>query len=523
VRYRFEDCSLDTSRLELTRGGTLVHIEPQVLRILVYLVEQRARVVTREELHRVAWGSKVVSYGALNVRVNTLRQALGDDGLRQRIIRTVPKRGYRFVADVLTTATPPSHTTAHADPEDQPKGKLEFSKPSIVILPLRNLGGPEFRVLAEGLTYDITTRLGRTRSMLVTARGTAFSFGDGEYDVYEVGRRLNVSYVCCGSIQVRARRLRVNVSVAYAPTREEIWAQVYDEKLDDFMLVQERVASQIVSAIHAEIDRVEQHRALLVPSENLDAWSAFHQGCWHMYRFRKDHVTHADRMFRRSIDLEPTVPRPYAGLSFIYFERAFLGLSRNRASDLQQAQELALRALELDPRDPMGHWSLSRAHLLSGDLSEAEAALSTAIDLNPSYATAIYSLGWIYMHQGRGEACIEQIENARRLSPLDPLLFAMLGVQSLNLSMMGRTREAVELAEMAIRQPNAHGRAYLFCALTHAMAGNWREASQLMERTWAEDPKFGIGEFFKDFPFQVDRDVDTISRIFRELEARHRQ
>jgi TolB-like protein len=403
-------------------------------------------------------------------------------------------------------------------------GGLEVAgKPSIVVLPFRNLSGPEVQVLAEGLTYDITTRIGRTRSVLVTARGTAFKLWRGDHDVKEVGQLLGVRYVCHGSVQISAHRLRVNVSVAQTLTGEEIWAQTYDEKLDDFMLVQERIAAQVVSAVDAEIEQMEQRQSLLVPSANLDAWSAFHQGCWYMYRFRKEHIADADRLFSQSIDLEPTVPRPYAGLSFVRFQRAFLGLSKDRAFDIEQAHELALRALELDPRDPMGFWALSRARLIADDLTGAESALSNAIKLNPSYAVAIYTLGWVYMHLGNSDGCIEQIERARRLSPLDPLMFAMLGVQSLNMALMGRTEESVELARMAVRQPNVHGRAYSFCALSHAIAGDWNEASRLMEHTWSEDPTFGIGGIFEGNPFQRQQDIAIIKNAFKRLEARRQR
>lgn len=516
MRYRFGDCVLDTSRLELHRDGELLRMEPQVARILTLLIEQRSRVVSREELHGAVWGRRVVSDGALSVRINALRRAVGDDGQQQRIIRTVAKRGYRFIADVKASASPVVEVNAQLPAPVLPSAS---TRPSLVILPFRNLGPARSNILAEGLTYDITTRMGRTRSVAVTARGTAFKFGRRDQDVQNIGERLGVRYACYGSVQVEHGRVYVHAGLAVAATREEIWAESFEAPLDSFIRVQELIAPRIVSALQLELETAEQSRSLLVPSENLDAWSAFHRGCWHMFRFQEQHVENADRMFRRSIELEPTVPRPYAGLSFVHFERAFLGLSHNRTNDIRQATDLALRALELDPKDPMAHWAHSRAQLLKGDLETAGTCLKTAVELNPSYAIALYTLGWVNMHLGHNEQAIEQIAAARRLSPLDPLMFAMLGVQALSLALSGRTREAADLAIESLEFPNVHIQVYAFSALTLSLDNQWNAANRMMKHVWKQHPNYGARQFLENFPFQRNRDISTISGVFRQLTA----
>jgi len=513
MQYRFGACVFDTSRLELRRQGSLLRVEPQVAKILALMIEQRSRVVSRDELHGAVWGRRVVSDGALSVRVNALRRALGDDGRSQRIIRTVPKRGYRFVAEVTVSASPVVEVQERAVPvrADSPR------RPSLIVLPFRNLGGARFAILAEGLTYDITTRIGRTRSVAVTARGTAFQFGPREQDVHAIGERLGVRYACSGSLEVDSGRVRVHVGLAATATREEIWADTFEAPLEGLIRTQELISPLIVRALEVELEKSEQNRSLLVPSENLDAWSAFHRGCWSMFRFQKEEVDIAGQLFRRSIELEPTVPRPYAGLSFVYFERAFLGLSRNRDSDIDQSTELALQALELDPNDPMAHWAHSRAQLIKGDLVGAEASLSTAVRLNPSYAIALYTLGWVNMHLGRNDLTIEQIAAARRLSPMDPLMFAMMGVQALSMALVGRTGEAAALAIESLEQPNIHHQVYAFAAVTLSLDNRWDAANRMIKLVRAQRPGYDARQFLETFPFRRSQDIATIKRVFREL------
>jgi TolB-like protein/Flp pilus assembly protein TadD len=457
----------------------------------------------------------VVSDGALSVRVNALRRALEDDGHRQAVIRTVPKCGYRFVADVSAGASPVVEVAARSTAP----GAESPTKTTLIILPFRNLSGAPGRILAEGLTFDLTTRMGRTRCVAVTARGTASKFGPREQDVQAVGARLNVRYACQGSVQIEGSRVHVHAALAETATREELWAEAYDLPLNGLLRAQEHIAPRIVSALEVELERQERLHSLLIPSENLDAWSAFHRGCWHMFHFQQEHVEHADRMFHRSIELEPTVPRPYAGLSFVHFERAFLGLSHNRSNDIRQANDLAVRALELDPKDPMAHWAHSRAFLQKGDLEASSSCLHTAVDLNPSYAIALYTLGWVNMHLGRNEQTIEQIAEARRLSPLDPLMFAMMGVQGLSMALSGRTREGAELARESLDQPNIHSQVHAFAAVSLSLDHQWDAARQQLRRVRKMQPGYGARHFLENFPFQRSQDVATIRAVFRELNA----
>src|SRR6185503_12496797 len=209
--YRFDRFELDVGAQELRHGEAVLAVEPQVFALLVYLVENRDRVVSRDDILEAVWHGRIVSEAALSSRVKAVRQIIGDDGKAQRLIRTIHKRGFRFVGgvDVIdpeppATAPVLATTSAEGAAPDRPSSetasrRLSGSEPSIVILPFQTIGEPS--VLAEGLAQDLITRLGRTRWLFVIARGSAFRFLGTQESPADVAQKLGVRYVVTGSVQ----------------------------------------------------------------------------------------------------------------------------------------------------------------------------------------------------------------------------------------------------------------------------------------------------------------------------------
>jgi len=435
--------------------------------------------------------------------------------------------GYRFVADVDVSAFRPYSMADNLDGSASARSESNDdvnlqppAQPSIVVLPFQNLGDAQRSdVIAQGLTYDITTRIARSRVLFVIARGTASTFAGSAHDVRTIGERLGVRYVAQGAVQIRGRRMKVTASLANARTRQEVWSEQYDYKVDDWIRVQEELADLIVGSLQSEVECAEQRRSVLMPSVNLDAWSAYHRGCRFIYRFKAEDCANAEKFFRRSIELEPNVPRAYAGLAFVHFQRAFLHLTKDLAGEIQQTYELALASLAIDPADPMGHWALSRAHLLKTDLESAKHELETAIALNPSYAIAQYSLGWVALGLGENEVCADRVGYARRLSPYDPLKFAMMGVSALNLAMVGKTTEAAGLSARATLQPNAHHQVITAAAVCHVMDGQRARGRELFSRVRALSPGYNADEFLRTHPFRREQDIQRIRDAFNMLQS----
>jgi TolB-like protein len=224
VIYQFSDCSLNCQRQELVRAGAPVAVEPQVFRLIVHLIKNRDRVVSKDELFEVIWEGRIVSDGTLNTRMATARAALGDDGNAQGVIKTFSRRGFRFVADVSETGADAAAPTSSLVPPPD--------KPSIAVLPFNNLSGdPEQEYFADGLVEDIITALSRIRSFFVIARNSTFHYKGTSPEVRKVANDLGIRYILEGSVRKAGDRVRISAQLIDGETGNHLWAERYDRKL----------------------------------------------------------------------------------------------------------------------------------------------------------------------------------------------------------------------------------------------------------------------------------------------------
>lgn len=522
MQYRFNQCVLDTALFALYRDGEKVDVEPQVLRILEHLITHRDRAVGREELFEAVFGNRIVTDNALTVRIRAARAAVGDSATEQRVIATVTGVGYHFVADVEVVSHAAARAAEGASAIPAPESLLAgdaAAGPAVAVLPFEVIGDGD-AVIARGLVHDVTTRIARSRTMYVIARGTAFQYESGAHDVRELGERLNVRYVAQGAVQIVGRRIRISIGLASVATAREIGSWQYDRELGDVLSIQDEIAELIVSEIEEEVQREEVRRSRLIPSTNLDAWSAYHRGLGHMYRFRTRDADQAEAYFRKAIDLEGRLPRPHAGLAFVNYERAYLNLDGSRGRSLRKALDYAGEAIALDPKDPMGHWALSRALFLTGAIEDAFSAVSRATALNPSYATAQYFSGWLAMQLGDHQEGLDRMELSMRLSPQDPLIYGMQGVSALSLALLGRGKEACERASQARKHPDVHYQAHALGVVLFSLAGDPERAEQALRDARAVKPDYDLNEFFSVYAFQREEDIRLLTDAFRDIERR---
>jgi TolB-like protein/DNA-binding winged helix-turn-helix (wHTH) protein len=524
--FEFADLTLDTRQRAAFRGVVRVPLPKLSYELLLALVDAAPNLLTHDDVAERVWRGRLVTPETVAQRVLLLRRALGDNAENPQYLRVVRGQGFQLV--------PPARVRRHANARQPPAtaitGQLDNvpglsddidlslpAQPSIVVLPFEADNDAEHLNFARGLTHDIMTRIGRTRSFFVIARGTAFSFAPGSHDVREVSRKLGVRYVVQGNIQFDGSKMRIDAALADGVEDREIWAEEFDRKLDDVFETQEKIAELIVGAISSEVDLAERQRALLETPASLDAWAAYHRGCWHMYRFTPLDYEHAQRFFELSARLDPNSPRTFAGLSFVHWQRAFLEISPDRSGEIQRAFELAQQSVALNPSDPLGHWALGRANLLRGEMSESLAELSTSTALNPSFAVGQYTLGFALMHAGDTTRSIEMADKARRLSPYDPLRFAMIGCRGFSLALTGQYDEAARLLALSIREPNAHFQMVAMAAVCDALAGNDDAARSDFGRLLKARPGYGAKDFLRAFPLQQPAHTKLIDSAFRRL------
>lgn len=528
VVFEFADLSLDTRQRAVFRDAARIPMPRLTYELLVALVDAAPALLTHDDFAEQVWPGRLLSPETLSQRVLLLRRALGDSAEDSRYLRVVRGVGYQLVPAVTVRecaiARPtfaPASASAHFDAgADAAAGGIALAlpaQPSIVILPFDTDGDGEHRNLARGLTHDVMTRIARTCSFFVIARGSAFSFAPGTHDVREVSRKLGVRYVVQGNVQFGSSGLRIHAALADAIEGREIWAEGFQCRLEYLFETQEEITDLIVSAISSEVELAERKRALLETPANLDAWSAYHRGYWHMYRFTVEDFEEAKRCFELSARLDPNLSRTFAGLSFVHWQRAFFELSPDRDGEIQQAFELARQSVALNPRDPLGHWALGRAHLLRGELDESLGELRASTALNPSFAVGQYSLGFALMQAGDTVRSIEMADKALRLSPYDPMSSAMTGVRAFSLALTGHYDESAKLMTRGVAHPNAHYHLAAMAAVCEVLAGNDATARRHLGRVRTARPEYGLAEFLRAFRFQQPAHLKLIGNAFRRL------
>jgi TolB-like protein len=506
--YRFGPFELDLARVELRVDGVPRSVEPQVFALLALLVENHERLVSKDEIVEKVWDGRIVSDAAIASRIKSARKALGDDGKNQRFIKTVHGQGVRFVAaaralhtDVIggSQATPPCQVAATA------------SRPSIAVLPFRLIGeASHCAAIADGLPHELISELSRLRWLFVTARGSSFRLRGSEADMTDIGRLLGVRYCLSGTLEPTGKRLRAAVQLIDTRDGGVVWAEHFHGTIDDVHQFREQIRSGILVALEIQLPVHEATLARLTVTENLDAWSAYHLGLQHMYRFNRKDNAAATHLFQQAVTRDPGFARAHAGLSFAHFQVAFMQYSDDRASEVALARRFATRGVELDPIDPFVNFAMGRTFWLEGDLESSLGWLERATSISPNYAQGIYARAWTESIAGRALEARRLVELAMRLSPLDPLYYAMLGTRAFTHTVLGEDLEAADWAERAARSPGAHVLIALIAVAMNALAENHTRAAWWAENVHSRNPALTRDDFFRAFPI---RSEDTKKRI----------
>jgi DNA-binding SARP family transcriptional activator/TolB-like protein len=397
-------------------------------------------------------------------------------------------------------------SAAAPEPPQQPQ---ITRRASICVLPfLEQTSGAATRTnLGDGLADDIITRISKLRVLFVIARGTAFSLVDRHIDAEEAGRILEVDYVASGTVRRRNGRVHVRVELIEAKRPRIVWSDELECADDDALMGLENIGNGIVASIAEEVEAAERKRAILKPPCSLDAWEAYHRGLWHMYRFNAADNDRAEHFFRMSAQLDPTFARAHAGLSFAFFQNAFLHRPAERSTHIAQAYEAAGQSLMADDRDPAAHWAMGRALWLRGDEAESLTELTTCVDLSPNFALGHYTLGFVLCQSGDPQRAIDSVLHSRKLSPFDPLLFAMLGTHAVANARLGRYEEAATWAVKAVARPNAHAHIVAIAAHCLVLAGRVDEAQSYANRIRSTLPQYDVNDFLGAFRLTPDAEV----------------
>ena len=495
MQFCFADFVLDTSLRELRQGCRPVPIEPQVFDLLLLLIENRHRVVSKNDLIASVWGGRIVSYSTLTSRINAVRKALGDSGSEQKLIRTVARKGLRFVGEVGTLpAAAPPRSDAPADGTKAPPRveAQQLAHPVIAVLPFANMSAdPDQAYFADGISEDIVAALSKLRWFSVIVRHSSFSHTHKPLSMKQIAEELGAGYVIEGSVRKAGDRVRITAQLNDVRTGNQIWAERYDRELSDVFAVQDEIAEAIVAAIEPQIFAAEHFRIRRKPPDSLDAWDLVLRALWHIWRVTGEDNRAAQVLLEKAIAIDPHCAQALGILAASHACGTNMGWEES-AIGLPAAKRAAEAALQADAQEPWAHFGLACVLVYSGRLADALAAFEQALAINPNFVPALAYYAQMLCFVGRGEEGKIVGRRALRLAPHDPFSpicsVAVAGAEFF----AGNYREAIRLARQAVRRRADFSNAYRVLIASAAMAGEIELAKASVEELRRVQPNVSL-------------------------------
>ncbi len=550
-RLRFGDFVLDLGRGSLERDGAEIALRPKTFAVLLHLVQNPNRLVSKDELFAAAWPNVTVTDDALVQSIGELRRALGDDGAR--LVRTIPRRGYRFEAEVTSAAVtsepvgassaPPlaTHQATHPFELNAPvrpplrrrprwialgacavlaagllwvaaatpwspfgdteraaiKSAPAGAKPAIAILPFENQSDDRARdYFADGLTQDIITALGRFSDLTVMSWNAVFPYKNRHASPGEIGRSLGVRYQLEGSIRESGERVRITAQLVDTDGHV-LWSGVFDEPRADVFALQDRITAEIARKLPVRVAQFEQRRIRTRPTDNLEAYEFVLRARPALQRPTRANVVEARELLRRAIALDPNYAAAYAALAETYHIATVMGWAESPTAFLSRAAELANKALSLNDAEVHARTIIGRIHIFYRQYEQAKAEIDRAIEINPNDADGLAGRGNILMWSGRADAAIETLELALRIDPeLNPFDRSAL---SLAYYLKRRYEAAAEQAELNLRRTEGASFSRVILAAATAQLNRSEEAARAADAVRRLDPAFDPQEFGTKF------------------------
>ncbi len=525
--------------------------------LLVVFANRPGEVLSREELEATVWQGTVVGYDALSSAIIKLRKAIEDDPKHPRIIETIPKKGYRLVAEVFIPpeATPnvsvtskpisiftqnPVHLAASVTlvlllsitvlivwqnrqsiwVDSAKTSTVSVSaplpdKPSIAVLPFTNLSDdPEQDYFSDGLTEDLITDLSKISSLLVISRNSVFTYKGSPLKTRDVARELGVRYMLEGSVRKSGDRVRITAQLIDATSEFHMWAERFDRELKDIFALQDEVNAKIIDSLKVKLTTGERKSLVGRYTDSIEAYDYFLQGRDYLWRRSKETNLTARGFFEKAIELDPNFARAYSDLARTHAREVIDGWTDSPQYSLEHAQQLALKAIALDPKQAQAHFNISIVHLYRKAHKDAVLAAEKAILLDPNYADAYVQLAAILTYAGMPEKALALVEKAIRLNPHYPLGYArVLGYAHFT---QGRYQAAIEGFTRAIERNPGAQRTHMWLAASYALSGQLEEAQWEVQEVLALDPEFSLTRISQAVPYKdpahLERLVDALRK-----------
>ena len=452
--YFVDGWKVSPDTLRIKKGEKTVKLEPKVMQVLTFLANRPREVIHRQELEDHIWQGVIVGYDAVTNTVIKLRKAFGDDSKHPTVIETVPKIGYRLIADVETEEPKPLENLlpekATSQKREQPilrwplfalgivilaiflaivfNTSSFFNKkyslplpdlPSLAVLPLQNIGdNPQQAYFSDGITEDLITDLSNISGLFVIARNSSFQYKDKPVDVKSVANELGVRYILQGSVRRDKTQFRINVQLMDSVADENIWAERYDGTLDNLFEVQDEVTRKITTALSIQLTHNEQSSLSINETLNVASYDEFLKGWERYWKFTRDDFAVAEMHFNKALEIDPENSRAHAALALIYWKAWQLKWHENHGTP-HEGWRRANKEIELAMKNPtpLAHSTKSSMLLINRRYEESIAEAEKAIKLNENNAMAYLALAEALNFSGQPGRAIEYAKKGMRLDP----------------------------------------------------------------------------------------------------------
>jgi TolB-like protein len=518
LQFSFTDHTLDIDRRELRRGAEQIAVEPQVFDLLAYLVQSRDRVVSKDDLIASVWRGRIVSDATLSSRIYAARKALGDNGDQQKLIRTIARKGLRFVAPVSTQPNGDESALEPApDPvRERPSVTLPLpDRPAIAVLPFINMSDePEQEYFSDGISEDIITALSKLRWFFVIARNSSFTYKGQAVHIRQIAEELGVRYVVEGSVRRASDRVRITVQLNDAVAGSQIWAERYDRDLADVFAMQDEITAAIVGSIEPQLLAAESFRARRKPTDSLDAWDLVMRALSHFWRMTQQDSMTAHGLLEQAIAIDPHYGQALGMLAASHAFSAYMGWT-DMAAAFARAESAATAAVRADGEDPWAQHALGCVHVLARRWDDALAQFELALSLNPNFALAQGYLGVALALGGRWREAIAAVGRALQLSRRDPFAAIFCGTGAFAQFGARNYEEAMRLARDAIRQRGDFVGAHRVLTTAAGMAGETEIAAAALAEVRRVQPNISLAWLATNLPIRNPADMEHYLEGFR--------